>query len=566
MAQQPSESVSTGNPSIMLPNVLLIVADDLPRNILGAYGASHGLTPTMDRLARFGLTFENAYTTAPLCTPSRYGILTGMYASTSEGYERPASDATNTIRAIKFNVALRDQANATMAGRLRKQGYMTGFIGKWHIGNTDQSPRGVSQLEPSHRDQQESIRREGGFDVADDIYWSNPSLDAYAHNPEWMAFIATRFMHRAAGKGGRPFFLYMAPTLPHEPLKNIAEQLQSEPRPGPPGLLVSSSSARSIEQHAFMLDARALRQQVVTKLKQANLLCPAGSNPNNLSICSIKKLPALSTLIAPAPWLPTDLSTKEVALVVSAASWLDATLTSVLEQAELASSSSAAGLLTIISADHGPGWAGKGQPYEAGIRVPLIMKMPARWQASTPQRWHGRVTHLDLLPTIVTIGLPTIARESELDARPRVHGNDLTAMLRQIARGGTTLEPKNTTIFVEVGYARALLTSRWKLIVVTRPPLTRPGCISFQGTPMESYIASFNGGNQKPKQPLMYDGYRHHFATYCDPVQLFDLNVDPAESHNLASQQPDVTSELGVALQAFIHWAEPGVSFTSLGS
>ena len=66
-----------------LPSVLLLLSDDYPRNLLAAYGASHGLTPTIDKVAQAGLTFEHAYTTAPLCTPSRYSLLTGRYASTA---------------------------------------------------------------------------------------------------------------------------------------------------------------------------------------------------------------------------------------------------------------------------------------------------------------------------------------------------------------------------------------------------------------------------------------------------------------------------------------------------
>lgn len=63
------------------PDIVLMIADDIPRNMLGVYGAEHGLSPNLDRLAREGLTYMRAYTTAPLCTPSRFSLLTGRYAS-----------------------------------------------------------------------------------------------------------------------------------------------------------------------------------------------------------------------------------------------------------------------------------------------------------------------------------------------------------------------------------------------------------------------------------------------------------------------------------------------------
>jgi arylsulfatase A-like enzyme len=265
-------------------------------------------------------------------------------------------------------------------------------------------------------------------------------------------------------------------------------------------------------------------------------------------------------LISSAPWLPTDLSVKEVALVTAAASWLDETLVELLQQAEAAASGHAAGLLIILSADHGPGWAGKGHPYEAGVRVPLLMKLPAPWAAANSQgsSLPGRVTHLDLLPTLDALALPTPG----LRASVPTHGKSFVDTLHSTAHGSSSLvHPRNSTFFIEVGYSRTVVTSHWKLIVVSPPPSTRPGCVSFQGTPMDSFIAAFDAGDKKPKQALIYDGYRHHSATYCDPIQLYSLVADPAETTNLAEREPDVTSELGLALEGFVHMAEPTARF-----
>ena len=65
----------------MLPNLVLMVADDLAFEDLGSYGATSGLTPHADQLARSGVRFAEAHTPSPLCTPSRYSLLTGQYSS-----------------------------------------------------------------------------------------------------------------------------------------------------------------------------------------------------------------------------------------------------------------------------------------------------------------------------------------------------------------------------------------------------------------------------------------------------------------------------------------------------
>ena len=99
--------------------------------MLKSYGASHGLTPNLDAIGGAGLTFERAYTTAPLCTPSRYALLTGRYASTASlggRYTKPPAQ-------IAFQAYLsRKQNVSTLAAVMRRGGYLAGFVGKYHIG------------------------------------------------------------------------------------------------------------------------------------------------------------------------------------------------------------------------------------------------------------------------------------------------------------------------------------------------------------------------------------------------------------------------------------------------
>lgn len=113
-----------------VPNIVLIVADDLGYGELGCYGGKDVPTPNLDRLATEGVRFTQGYVTASFCAPSRAALLTGRY-QTRFGFEANATGALNADPRIGLPA---DQV--TLAHRLRAQGYATGLVGKWHLGGT----------------------------------------------------------------------------------------------------------------------------------------------------------------------------------------------------------------------------------------------------------------------------------------------------------------------------------------------------------------------------------------------------------------------------------------------
>ena len=110
------------------PNIVIILADDLGYGSVGCYGADPRLvrTPGIDRLAREGIRFTDANTPASVCTPTRYALLTGRYCWRSR---------LNTGRVLNtFDPLLIETERPTIASMLKKLGYRTGFVGKWHLG------------------------------------------------------------------------------------------------------------------------------------------------------------------------------------------------------------------------------------------------------------------------------------------------------------------------------------------------------------------------------------------------------------------------------------------------
>lgn len=106
------------------PNIVVIYLDDLGYGDLGAYGATELKTPNIDKLAKEGVKFTNGYASSATCTPSRYALLTGVYPWRNKKAKILPGTAPLLI----------STEQQTLPKLLKKQGYHTGIVGKWHLG------------------------------------------------------------------------------------------------------------------------------------------------------------------------------------------------------------------------------------------------------------------------------------------------------------------------------------------------------------------------------------------------------------------------------------------------
>src|SRR5438876_4720779 len=111
-------------PALGKPNVIVFLSDDVGYGEYGFQGNKEIPTPHIDSLARNGVRFTSGYVSGPYCSPTRAGLMTGRYQNRF-GHE------FNPAGGVKQGMPV---SEVTMADRLRALGYVTGLVGKWHLG------------------------------------------------------------------------------------------------------------------------------------------------------------------------------------------------------------------------------------------------------------------------------------------------------------------------------------------------------------------------------------------------------------------------------------------------
>jgi arylsulfatase A len=165
------------------PNIVLILADDLGYETIGANGGTSYQTPHLDKLAANGMRFERCYA-QPLCTPTRVQLLTGLY---------------NVRNYTSFGSL--DRAQATFAQRLKAAGYATGIFGKWQLGREKDAPQQFNGVEKDFTNGE--------------------------YGPDLVNQAAVKFIEKYKKQ---PFLLYYPMILPHAPHQPTPDSADWNPK------------------------------------------------------------------------------------------------------------------------------------------------------------------------------------------------------------------------------------------------------------------------------------------------------------------------------------------------
>ena len=194
------------------PNIVIILADDQGYADVGFQGCRDIPTPNLDSLAKNGVRFSNGYVSGPYCSPTRAGLLTGRYQQRFGHEFNPGKTETET-----FGLPL---SETTVADRLKSAGYVTGIVGKWHLGN---APR----FQPQQRGFNEFFGFLGGGHPyfpgkGAPIYCGTEVVDEKQYLTDAFAREAVSFVDRHKDS---PFLLYLAFNAVHTPMHASDDRL-----------------------------------------------------------------------------------------------------------------------------------------------------------------------------------------------------------------------------------------------------------------------------------------------------------------------------------------------------
>ena len=490
----------TATPRPQRPNIVVILADDLGYGDLSCYGATKLRTPNIDSLATQGVRFSDAHSPSSICSPSRYGLLTGRYCWRT-WLKRSALATTAPL--------LIEDGRTTLASLLKSVGYHTECIGKWHLG-----------FDREEGYAQDKIDEKGNFTPVGYPPW----WESKKGGPPWNGDLRPGPL-----EVGFDYYFGIPIVNSFPPYVYVENHKVVNLRKDDPigkmesknyGRMEGGATARwKDEDLAFTLTAKVVSSIESQRKDQPFFLCFAPHQPHipyrpNGRFKASSGCGERCDVIQELDW-----SVGEILDALQRAGFADNTLVVFSSDNGAPQGSLGAGLKQNASSDellpNGPVWrGGKGSIWEGGHRVPFLARWPGR--IAPGSRSEDMICLTDLLATFAAITGVNLRPEDGPDSF-----NMLPALLGQ--KSGKPL--RGPLVMGCDSGMHAIREGPWKLLLG-------------QGG------GGFDSGSQKLSESKKSDSGE-------PPLQLYNLEKDPGEKLNVYDSHPDIVRRLQDVLETF---------------
>ena len=396
------------------PNIVFVLVDDLRWDEVGIAGHPYVETPNIDRVAREGAFFQQAFTTTPLCSPSRATFLTGLYPHKN---------------GITDNLARNETSHQleTYPKMLNAAGYDTAFIGKWHMGNDD-SPRPGFTLWAGMKGQGEAL---------------NPELNINGERRKFEGYVTDILTDLSVDfvsqDRSSPFLLYLSHKALHPNMTQLDDGSSADSPSGVPGFIPA-------ERHrGRYADETALRRPNagIAPTDRPALMRQIGDLP---PLGEETMTPASEIHERQEMLLAVDESLGRIMAAIDAIGELDNTV-------------------VVVTSDHGYWygehglWEERRLAYEEALRIPMMLRFPQR--VSPGSRPLQMLLSIDVAPTMLEF--------AGVEASGALHGRSLVPILEGENpewRSSFLVEYYSDTVFERIdhmGY-KAVRSDRYKYI------------------------------------------------------------------------------------------------------
>lgn len=483
------------------PNVVFFIADDmLPKhfNCL-PQGKGKNLTPNIDRLANEGTVMMQQHVCSPICTPSRYNVLTGRYASRANNGWFKSITKKEGQTVVEFNTHI-VKGDTTLQGLMQQAGYVTGMAGKNHVVEVEglqkfpdfdasaRLPENISKLKANHDHVCQAIR-ETGFDFVDHVYDNNPDFlglhDVAVQNMDWITEAGVEFIGQPRDK---PIFLYFATTVPHGPTQ-AERSWNADPHVTAIGYIDNPPRVQPP------------RDTIPTRLEAAGL--PVNDDTANML-------------------------------------WLDDAVGALLN--ELEKTGQLDNTVFFFFSDHGQ--SAKGTLYQGGVHDPCIVWRKGGFPVGST--CDALVSIVDFAPTILSL------------ARHDYSGVAFDGKTFLPYLNSQPQDP-GRVLYFELGYARGIRKGDWKYMAIRYPEDVENMTLEERKRVLDEWNTERRRKHlrivtEDPSQPFSHltaipgggdaeRGSTGSLPGYFDRDQLYDLSKDPREQRNLA-KEPEYAQKL----------------------